>query len=248
MALCGAPKAAAAPPAALKIYGMESRPISFRDGGRPDGMVVELAQQLLRRLGRGDEIEIIPWARANTVAQYEPNVLLLSIVRTPEREKRMVFVGPVFLAYISAFAVKGRAEELRALGDGIHRLRGGARRGSIFVERARGLGYNLTDETTDSETAARMLMMRRFDLWFDGEEMVGPALASAGYARGDVELVKRLSTEEVYFAFSQGTPRSLIDEWDAAFRAMKRDGSYQKIHRKWLPRYPFPPGVTTVGP
>ncbi|WP_082616939.1 ABC transporter substrate-binding protein [Massilia sp. Root418] len=238
------PPAIAAPVAAqggaLRIYGMDSKPVSYREDGQPAGLAVDVARHIQQRLGRSDPIEIIPWARANTVANAQPNVMLLSIVRTPQRAQRLLFVGPIFMAYISAFAVKERAAEIRAMGEGIYKLRSGARRGSIFVERARGHGYNLTDEPVSSEAAARMLMLRRFDLWFDGEEIVGPALEQAGYARADVELVKQLSLEEVYFAFSNGTAPATVQAWDSALRDMKRDGSFQKIYRKWLPHYPLP--------
>lgn len=245
----GALLAAAGVPAQerpLRIYGMESKPVSFLDKGGPAGLAVDLAQAVQQRLGRNDPIEIVPWARANTLAGKQPNVLLLSIVRTPDRAQRLTFVGPIFVAYISAFAIKGRAAEIRAMGDGIYKLRSGARRGSIFVERARGYGYNMTDEPVSSEAAARMLMLRRFDLWFDGEEIVGPALEQAGYARSDVELVKQLSLEDVFFAFSAGTPAATVRAWESALRDMKRDGSFQKIYRKWLPRYPFPADVRAI--
>lgn len=224
----------------LRIFGMESRPVAYLEGGRPAGLTVELAQQIQQRIGSSDPIAIIPWARANSLAMHEPNVLLLSIVRTPERELRLVFIGPVFTAYISAYALKGRGDELRAMGDGIYKLRAGARRGSIFAARARSLGYNVTDEPVSSEAAARMLMNKRFDLWFDGEEIVGPALELAGHVKADVELVRRLSMEEVNFAFSKGTAPATIRAWEGALRDMKRDGSFQKIHQRWLPNYPLP--------
>jgi len=239
-ALLLAAGAAGAQEAPLRIYGMESKPVSFMGEAGPSGIVVEIAQHIQQRLGRRDPIEIVPWARANTLALSQPNILLLSIIRTPERERRLSFVGPVFVGYISVFTRKGEAARIAAMGDGIYQLRGGARRGSVFVERARSKGYNVTDEPVSSELAARMLMSRRFDLWFDGEEIIGHALEQAGYARGDVELVRQLSTDDVNFAFSAGTPQATVQAWDAALREMKRDGSFQKIHRKWLPHYPLP--------
>lgn len=231
-----------ADPGQLAIYGMESRPFSFMHGQQPDGLVVELVNKLQERLPpqfKRQPVEIVPWARANSVAMRTPNVLLLSIMRTPEREQHMSFVGPLFLGHISAFAVRGRADEIRAMGTAIHGLRAGARRSSIFADLARKAGYNVTDETNSSETAARMLMQRRFDLWFDGEEIAGPALQLAGYRRDDVEIVMRLSSRPAFFAFSAGTPEATIEAWEEALRDMKRDGTYQKIHRKWLPDYPL---------
>ncbi|WP_295999909.1 ABC transporter substrate-binding protein [Rugamonas sp.] len=230
-----------AQPAELKIFGMDSRPVSFQHDGRPDGMAVELAAAIEHRIGRSDDIEIIPWARAYTMSQTAPNVLLLSMVRTPERARYLTFVGPIFVAYLSVFAPRDRAAQLRGLGpEALHQLRGGAQRGSVVIELARDAGFNVVDETNTSETAARMLMMRRFDLWFDGEEVAADALRQAGYARDDVEVVQRLRSENVYFAFSRGTPEQTVAAWDAALRELKRDGGYQKILRKWMPAAMLP--------
>ncbi len=226
--------------APLRIYGMESKPISHMAGGRPAGFAVELAQAIQQRLDQHDAIEILPWARANTLAVAEPNVMLLSIVRTPERARHMQFVGPIFTTQIAAFVARGRLEELRRQDPDMHRLRAGARRGSVFVSLPRSLGYNLTDETNTSETGARMLLSRRFDLWFDGEELMGGALERAGYKAADVELAFRLTNELVYFAFSNGTPPQTVRAWADTLREMKRDGSFQKILHKWLPAQPVP--------
>jgi polar amino acid transport system substrate-binding protein len=231
----------------LRIYSIDSKPVGFMDRGRPAGFAVDLAQQIQQRIGRRDAVQIIPWARANTIAMNEANVLLLTVARTPERERRLVFVGPVFVAHVSVFALKGRGAELRALGDGIYKLRGGARRGSIFAQRARDFGYSITDEPVSSEVAARMLMSKRFELWFDGEELVGPALEKAGYARDDAELVKQLSVDDVYFGFSKGTPPDTVRAWDAALRDMKRDGAFLRLHQYWLPPSSLPPDLRVHG-
>lgn len=229
--------------APLKIYGMESAPISFLNGTRPDGFAVELARAIQARLGQQDAIEIVPWARANTLAVAAPGVMLLSIVRTPERERSMRFVGPIFNTRVTAFAPKGRAGAWRQRQVDLRTLRGGARRGSIFVSLPRAQGYQVVDETNTSETAAKMLMKGRFDLWFDGEELYADALRLAGYRETDVEVVFRLDLVGVYFAFSNGTPADIVGEWERALREMKRDGSFLKIYRKWLSPHQMPADV-----
>lgn len=229
--------------APLKIYGMESKPISFLNGAKPDGFAVELALAIQDRIGKHDPIEIVPWARANTLAVAEPGVMLLSIVRTGERARSMHFVGPIFTTRVTAFAVKGRAAEWQRQRVDLHTLRGGARRGSIFVSLPRAQGYSLSDETNTSETAAKMLMNRRFDLWFDGEELYVDALRLAGYQAGDVEVAFRLDQVEVHFAFSKGTPAATISAWEGALRGMKRDGGFVKIYRKWMAPHQIPADV-----
>jgi polar amino acid transport system substrate-binding protein len=229
--------------APLKIYGMESKPVSYLNGTRPDGFAVELARAIEDRLGQHDPIEIVPWARANTLAVAKPGVMLLSIVRTADRERSMHFIGPIFKTRVTAFALKGKPAEWQHANVDLHKLRAGARRGSIFVSLPRAQGYNLSDETNTSETAARMLMKHRFDLWFDGEELHTDALLRAGYQIDDVEVAFRLDAMEVHFAFSHGTSADTLQAWDSTLREMKRDGSFMTIFRKWMAPRQLPADV-----
>lgn len=228
--------ASAAP--ALKIYGMDSKPISYTETGQPAGLAVELARRIEDRLGRRDAIDIVPWVRAQTLAEAGPNVMLLTVVRTPERERQMQLVGPIFASRMVAYVVKGRLAELQRHDPGLYKSHAGARRGTIFATTARGLGYNITDETNTSDIAARMLMSRRFDLWFDGEELMPDAMELAGHRPDEVEVALRLGTAEVYFAFSNGTSKELVEAWAGALRELKRDGTLHKIQRKWLASLP----------
>lgn len=62
----------------------------------------------------------------------DPNVLLLGIARTPEREQRVSFIGPLFESHVSAFVLKDRMAELNLPAPALRRLRAGARRGIML--------------------------------------------------------------------------------------------------------------------
>jgi polar amino acid transport system substrate-binding protein len=222
----------------LKIYATESPPLSFRSGAGVDGLAVELVREVQRRLGSREAIEILPWNRSKVLAAHAPNVLQLSLLRTPEREMR--FVGPWLISRVAVLAARSRAAELRNRDPDLRSLRTGVRRGSVTTALAHQAGFNVTDEISTSDNGARMLMLGRFELWFESEELAIGALQAAGYKPGDVEVLARLSPQPVYFAFSQGTPDVLIQSWDAALREMKRDGTFQRIYGKWLPGYEMP--------
>ncbi|MET0265279.1 MAG: transporter substrate-binding domain-containing protein [Duganella sp.] len=226
----------------LRIYGMENRPTSFMDGERPAGMAVDLVAEIQRRMGQAQPFEIIPWARANTLARG-PDVMLAAVVRTPERA-HLRFVGPIFTDRISAYAVRERLPELRMRDPGFTRLRAGGQRSTVFSSLPRRLGYNLTDEPNSAEAAAKMLMSGRFDLWFIADELVPDTLRKAGFAPDAVAPALHLSVEGVYFAFSPGTDERVVEAWTVALRQMKGDGSFLRIHRKWLKDHQLPPDVT----
>lgn len=202
----------------LKIYGMENRPTSFMDGERPAGMAVDLVAEIQHRLGQAQPFEIIPWTRANTLARG-PDVMLAAVVRTPERA------------------------HLRKRDPDFTRLRAGGQRSTVFSSLPRRLGYNLTDEPNSAEAAAKMLMSGRFDLWFIADELVPDTLRKAGFAPDAVTPAFHLSVEGVYFAFSPGTDERVVEAWTVTLRQMKRDGSFLRIHRKWLKEHQLPPDV-----
>lgn len=231
----------------LSIYGTESPPLSFRTATGVDGLAVEMAREVQRRLGSHEPIEILPWSRAKAMADHAPNVLLLTVLRTPEREHEMRFVGPLMVSRMAVFAARSRAAELVARDPDLRSLRTGVRRSSATTAMAHEAGFNVTDEINTSDNGARMLMLGRFDLWFESDELAYGALQSAGYKPGDVEVLARLQPQPTYFAFSRGTPDALIQAWDAALRDMKRDGSFQRIHRKWLPGYELPADAQPAG-
>lgn len=225
----------------LRIYGMENRPTSFMDGGQPAGMAVELVVEIQRRLGLVQPIEIIPWARATTLA-HGPDVMLISVVRTPERA-HLRFVGPIFTSRISAYAVRERLPALRQRDPGLTQLRAGGQRSTVFSSLPRRMGYNLTDEPNSAESAAKMLMSGRFDLWFIADELMPGAMLKAGFQPGALALVFHLSVDGVYFAFSPGTDDKVVEAWAATLREMKHDASFVRIHRKWLPADQLPADV-----
>lgn len=234
---------AAQPPLML---GTANPPSTFQNGERADGFCVELAGLIYQRLYAATPgtapgvVHIVPWLRALTRAQSEPNVLLLGIARTPVREQTMHFIGPVFGGFSAAYALKERAAQLRAAGG---TLRAGARRGTAFVDIAQRHGYLVSDQPANAESAARMLMMGRFDVWIDTSDQVPGALRDAGMAQDQVERLVDLDSMATYFAFSAGTPEATLQAWEDALRALKQDGTFQQLFRKWRPDRVPPGGV-----
>lgn len=107
--------------------------------------------------------------------------------------------------------------------------------------------FQTMDLAATPQVIAKMLMMKRFDLWCEGSVVVPTVLKETGYSINDVEKVMVLDSLELYLAFSPKTPLALIRIWEDALRQMKKDGSFQKIHQKWLPNNTLLPEVNRLG-
>lgn len=257
-ALCWLPAAVRAvptlapePAAPLQIYATVNPPAIVRGGGeQADGFMVELVALIQARLyvPTPAQIQIVPLVRGLAMVESEPNVLMVGMARTREREQSMHFVGPVFATTTGIYVLKSRAPQLRAMGKGIRSARAGARLGSAFVDIAHQNGFVVAEQPRTKDTAARLLMMSRVDVWVDSHDVVAAAAQQGGYPAEEIERLVAIGRMDTYLAFSAGTSEVTIQAWEDTLRAMKKDGSFQKLHRKWRPDLEPSPEVLHIFP
>ena len=60
-----------------------------------DGIAYQQVQRVLDISELNYNLDVLPWARAFKVATEQPNVLLFSLVRTPEREKHFIWLAQI---------------------------------------------------------------------------------------------------------------------------------------------------------
>ncbi|WP_339938309.1 hypothetical protein [Undibacterium luofuense] len=58
----------------LTIYTEDWPPVTFKNGDKPDGMAVEVVQELQRRIGNTSAIQVVPWNRAYKALLDEEDV------------------------------------------------------------------------------------------------------------------------------------------------------------------------------
>lgn len=232
----------------LTIYTENWPPLNYANDGKIEGMAVEIVQALQARLGNKNPIALVPWARGYRAVQEEPNVLLFSIGRSPEREKLMYLLGPIAVSSTVLYTRQGNAERLLALGEELYKLPVGAYRSSIFADTAKKKGFIHIDQAPTPQISAKMLLAKRFDLWVESSLSVASILKETGHTADEVEKVMVLDSLELYLAFSPRTSNSTVKAWASALRRLKKDGDFQKIHQKWLPHETPPMEVFLLSP
>lgn len=219
----------------LQILTENWPPVTFGIDTKADGMAVEVVRAIQTKIGNTQPIQVLPFARGYKALLEEPNVLLFTVGRSEEREKLMHLLGPVAISDITLYTRKGNAANLQRQGDAIRKLKVGTYRSSIFADTARKKGFFNLELAVSPLVIANMLMGKRFDLWVEGSVVVPAILKDVGYSFEDVEPVMVLDTLELYLAFSAKTPASTVKLWEEGLRSIKKDGSFARIYRKWLP-------------
>lgn len=219
----------------LRLLSEEFPPINFTEEGRPSGLAVEVVQTVLRRLGQSLPIEFLPWARAYRDAQGAQPVALFSAARIPEREKLFQWVGPIVTFY-SSFYGRAGAARLRRFDDARHAEDVLVVRDWYTAQQLASEGFQNLRFVSDPVQGVRMLLAGRAPLFASERISMPGTLASAGIEAGAVEEVYTYASSDGYIAFSPGTPRAVVKAWQREIDAMKRDGSFQAIYKRWLPQ------------
>jgi polar amino acid transport system substrate-binding protein len=72
----------------LRVITEEWPPFNHTENGHPSGLAVEMTQALLKDSGLSADIEFFPWNRAYAMGLKDPNTLIFTLGRNPEREAR----------------------------------------------------------------------------------------------------------------------------------------------------------------
>lgn len=227
----------------LQLLTEEYPPMTFSDHGKPSGLAVEVVQEIQRRINDHGTISVVPWARAYKLASNGPNAAVFTTMRTAEREHQFKWVGPFAVVTTSFYALRGSGISIKNLQDA-------KAVGHILVPREyysnevlTKLGFeNLDNNAAKPEEMLPMLAHHRGELLVSDDQTLPSLLEKSAMDMSQLELAYSFLRTSSYLAFSRDTPDTVIARWQGALDDMKRDGSFNRIYAKWLPRI-TPPGI-----
>jgi len=225
----------------LHFYTEEYPPVTFSRGGKAAGLATEIVEEILRRHGATAPIDVVPWARGYKFASTTPNVGLFATTRTEEREKLFKWVGPIASTTARFYVRRG--------GPRVENIEQARAAGRVLVPREwyldqllRGMGFSNLNAVTSPAEAVKMLAAGRAPLMALDDVTLAATVTAEGINASEIETAFILMQSFQYIAFSRGTSDEAVARWQKTLDAMKADGSYERIHAKWLPGVK-PPGV-----
>ncbi|MBH9579561.1 substrate-binding periplasmic protein [Inhella proteolytica] len=222
-------------PPTLRLLSEDFPPVNFEDQGRPSGMAGELVLLLQKRLGLDIPVEFMPWTRGYQEAQGPHPVCLFTMARAAHREKLFKWVGPVVEFQNALFTAKGTERHLRSLDDAAKASQIIVIRDWASAQELQKRGFKNLTEVSTPGAAIRMLVVGRAPLMASELLTLPDLLKREGYAPDAVTTAMVYPGAMGYLAFSLATPDEEVRRWQQALDAMKRDGSFAKLFKKWLP-------------
>jgi polar amino acid transport system substrate-binding protein len=204
-------------------------PFTYRStDGSYRGAATEQVEMVMREAGIPFTIEIMPWARAITLAETQPMHCTFSAARTAEREPRFKWVTPLntdrnFLVRHSDSQIRlDTLEEAKAYTIGTHRA---DYTESLLRER----GFQAIDLSADFDVTLRKLLERRIHL-MPMSESVFLKLKSENVA---IERVLLFSEQQLGLACNLRTPDDMIRRMQDRLDRLIRDGRQDAILKRY---------------
>ena len=224
----------------LEIFCEEDRPLQFKaPDGSLTGLAVEVVQEIQKRVGNTDPIQMVPWARGLKYLNEKPNTVLFSMGRTAERNNLYHWVGPIGEKSMGLYVKADSTLQIKSLDDAKKVRAIGVYRDDLRDQYLTQAGFTNLQRTNASVQNYRMLMMGRIDMFASSEFEV----ADNKYT--DVKLVFSFLQTQSFIALSKGTDTAVVTQWNNALAAMKKDGSFKAIFNKYFPGQDLPgPAIT----
>ncbi|MBR7800558.1 substrate-binding periplasmic protein [Undibacterium fentianense] len=208
-------------------------PYNFVKDQRVQGLSVDVAEDLARRMGMRLEVELVPWTRALHTARMQSSVMLFTVARIPEREENYYWIGPVTRSEEWLYKLKRRSEiKVRRLDDVRQYLVGDEANNASLPVFAR-IGVKV-DTAPSMLSNCRKLKAGRVDLIpFDPD---GIAAFGAACDLKPEELEKTVQVPRdtaLYFAFGKSTPIGFIRRVETTFAEMVKDKTLIKMSKRW---------------
>ena len=218
----------ASPAPALTLLTEDFPPLNYSvDGGDTIvGTSADLLREALHRTGTPATMALIPWRYAYKRALEDADTCVFSASRTEERERLFKWIGPLsegqWILYAHADSTIPPAHSL----DELKQYVIGGYQGDARTQYLKAHGLTV-DEAQTEQQSLKKLGARRVDLW-SATSNSGPWHArQLGIPLRQI-LVFR-SGQSSYAACNRGVPDDVVARINAALRAMRVDGSRQRI-------------------
>ena len=229
--------------AELTILTENLPPLNYVDNGVLVGPSVEVVQELQKRVGSLEPIQVYPWSRAYKMALEEKNVILFGMTYTKVRYDKFKWVGPLAIKRDILVAKKDSGITISTLEDAKK-----VKQIGTLLEDTRGrllesYGFTNLAPVSDEQLNAKKLALGRISLWAYKIPGMRTVCDLAGVDYTQFEEVYHLRKIELMIAFSKKTSDAIVKAWQDAFNDLSADGTILQIQKKWNQRLgddPFP--------
>lgn len=215
-------------------------PYNMEENGVVTGIGTEIVQATLKKAGIKAEIKLYPWARAYRIATKEPNTMIYTIIKLPERAHLFKWVGPMVPVKSVLHKLRKRTDiVLNSLEDAkgyrIATTRDAAGHQFLLKRGFKDIKHIQAQNT--NQRSVMLLIKERVDLESSVELNFMYEAKRQGFPYSRVEQAWVLFENEGYIAFSPSTPDHVVNRVRLAFEKIRAAGIVDAILGKYLKQF-----------
>lgn len=209
-------------------------PLSYLENGSVTGYGADVVAALQKELKSNAEIQVLAWDEAYNRALTQPNIVLFTMEKTPEREDKFYFIGPLGdnTAYFYALAASPivlenieAASSVKAIGTTTN----------WFTEQfLKEQGFGNLQSKADPIESLKMLANQEVDLGVFTDVTFPLLCREAGIAPETLRPVLQLMQSQYYIAISKASAPKIVKQWEKAFADLQNSGNLDQIKNKWF--------------
>lgn len=214
------------------------------ESGEVSGAAVDIVSELMASVGRPvrtRDIRCISFARSVEIMETTPGTGMFLFARTPQREAKFKWVGPIAELKLGLVARKSAGIDIKCKDD-LKRYAVSVIRNSApmqMLENDPELRDVKLEVVKDDVLQLRMLEAGRVDLAAQADTAAAYWLQAIGVNPDDFEMVYVLKDLPLYLAFNKSVDDELVARLQVASEAMRKKdwrgrSRYETIMRKYL--------------
>ena len=218
-------------PQKIKAFTASLPPFSMDPKSKFPGFSYEIVSEMAKRSNIDLEVVYLPWKRAQETAKKTPNSLVFGMSRTKKREPHYSWVVELITSNYAFMTTKEHInsyQDARALKD-ISAMFGTPRERILMSKK-----FTNYSKIYDVRKAATRLRRGRTDAWFTLTHRAAYIWREQGYPENDLIIGKSLKVTHNWLGGNKQLPKGLVENFQKSLVSMKKDGTYNKIYRKYF--------------
>ncbi len=224
----------------LEVVTLQYPPFEYLENGKLKGVVVEIVQEVFRRMQQPINISLLPWARSIKMIENGTADAIFTIYKTPEREVFADYSQEILMPQVVSFFVLKDSPvtfdgDLAKLSNYLIGAVWKISYGEIFDEALDNKKIKTINLAYTGEINIDMLLHKRFDILVSNKYGALYVLKNKGLMDQVKELSPEIENVPSYIAFSK--KRNLVsirDKFDEILVEMKKDGTYNRITNSYF--------------
>lgn len=215
-----------------QVVTEEWAPYNYLEDDQVVGMTTDIVRAIMALTGDEFEIKLVPSLRASRMLNEQSRTIMYSMFRTPERESRYKWVGPIMEDSIHPYQLTSARPEVYSLQQLMAAPQITTRNAGLIPDLLGSLGFtNLDRSAARNQQLYLMLLAGRTEI------IIGDTDGGVDYYSRLLDIpsgtLRQVPVEiyraSLYIAFSPDSEDAVVAAWAQALERLRQSGELERI-------------------